>query len=169
MKSLRDEIRTYVRDTEDGFDFIASEANDFIRESRGFHRGAAAISLKQGDSSMAENKLADLSTEFAVRILKLTDSIKGHYSLANQLERSGTSIGANIREAKYAHGKADFVAKLQISLKECYETEYWLELAQKAEIVSEESVKSLLHDCGAIRRMLIASISTTKDNLNKTE
>ena len=61
---------------------------------------------------MTENKLADLSTEFAVNILKLTDSIKGHYSLANQLERSGTSIGANIREAKYAHGKADFVAKI---------------------------------------------------------
>ena len=69
---------------------------------------------------MAENKLADFSTEFAVQILKLTYSIKGHYSLANQLERSGTSIGANIREAKYAHGKADFIAKLQISLKECY-------------------------------------------------
>ncbi len=60
---------------------------------------------------MAENKLADLSTEFAVKILRLTDGIKGHYSLANQLERSGTSIGANIREAKYAHSKADFVAK----------------------------------------------------------
>ena len=60
---------------------------------------------------MGDNKLADLSTEFAVQILKLTDSIKGHYSLANQLERSGTSIGANIREAKYAHGKADFIAK----------------------------------------------------------
>lgn len=118
---------------------------------------------------MAENILADLSTEFAVRILKLTDSIKGHYSLSNQLERSGTSIGANIREAKYAHGKADFVAKLQISLKECYETEYWLEIALKAEIVSEESVKSLLHDSGAIRRMLIASINTTKGNLNKSE
>ena len=154
---------------EDGFDFIVSEANDFIRALPGFHRGAAAISLIQGDSSMADNKLADLSTKFAVRILKLTDSIKGHYSLANQLERSGTSIGANIREAKYAHGTADFIAKLQISLKECYETEYWLELAQKAEIVSEESVKLLLHDCGTIRRMLIASINTTKDNLNKSE
>jgi len=118
---------------------------------------------------MTENKLADLSTEFAVNILKLTDSIKGHYSLANQLERSGTSIGANIREAKYAHGKADFVAKLQISLKECYETEYWLELALKAGIVSEESVKALFHDCGTIRRMLIASVNTTKDNLNKSE
>ena len=84
---------------------------------------------------MADNKLADLSTEFAVQILKLTDSIKGHYSLANQLEQSGTSIGANIREAKYAHGKADFIAKLQIALKECYETEYWIEIAQKADIV----------------------------------
>ena len=113
---------------------------------------------------MSENKLADLSTEFAVQILKLTDSIKGHYSLANQLERSGTSIGANIREAKYAHGKADFIAKLQISLKECYETEYWLEIGHKAGIVSEESVKSLLHDCGSIRRMLISSINTSKGN-----
>jgi len=166
MKSLRDEIRTDVRDIKDGFNFIVSEANDFIRAARGFHRGIAAISLKQGDNSMAENKLADFSTEFAVRILKLTDGIKGHYSLANQLERSGTSIGANIREAKYAHGKADFIAKLQISLKECYETEYWLELAQKAGIISEEPVRSLLHDCGTIRRMLIASVNTTREHLN---
>ena len=113
---------------------------------------------------MAENKLADLSTEFAVQILKFTDNIKGHYSLANQLERSGTSIGANIREAKYAHGKADFVAKLQIALKECYETEYWIEIAQKADIVPEESVKALLHDCGSIRRILISSINTSKEN-----
>ena len=113
---------------------------------------------------MADNKLADLSTEFAVQILKLTDSIKGHYSLANQLERSGTSIGVNKREAKYAHDKPDFIAKLQIALKECYETEYWIEIAQKANIVSEESVKTLLHDCGAIRRMLISSINTSKEN-----
>ena len=80
---------------------------------------------------MAENKLADLSTEFAIQILKLTENIKGHYSLSNQLERSGTSIGANIREAKYAHSRPDFIAKLQIALKECYETEYWIEIAQK--------------------------------------
>ncbi len=113
---------------------------------------------------MAENKLADLSTEFAVKILKTTDEIKGHHSLANQLERSGTSIGANIREAKYAHSKPDFVAKLQIALKECYETEYWLEIAQRAEILSEETVSSLLHDSGSIRRMLISSINTAKAN-----
>ena len=113
---------------------------------------------------MAENKLADLSTDFAVKILKLTDGMKGHYSLVNQLERSGTSIGANIREAKYAHSRADFVAKLQISLKECYETEYWLELMQKADLLPEDIVKTHLHECGSIRRMLIASINTTKEN-----
>ena len=114
---------------------------------------------------MAENKLADLSMDFAVKILKMTDGIKGHYSLINQLERSATSIGANIREAKYAHSKADFVSKLQIALKECYETEYWLELMQKSEIFTDDIVKVLLHDCGAIRRMLISSINTTKQNM----
>ena len=114
---------------------------------------------------MSENKLADLSMDFAVRILNITNNLKGHYSLINQLERSATSIGANIREAKYAHSKADFVSKLQIALKECYETEYWLELMQKSDIFSDGIVKSLLHDCGAIRRMLISSINTTKSNM----
>ena len=113
---------------------------------------------------MAENKLADLSMDFAVKVLKMTDGIKGHYSLINQLERSATSIGANIREAKYAHSKADFISKLQIALKECYETEYWLELIQKSKIFTDDVLKSLLHDCGAIRRMLISSINTTKSN-----
>ena len=114
---------------------------------------------------MAENKLADLSMDFAVKILRLTDTIKGHHSLTNQLERSATSIGANIREAKYAHSKADFISKLQIALKECYETEYWLELLQKAEILADDNLKSFMHDCGAIRRMLISSINTTKTNM----
>ena len=113
---------------------------------------------------MSENKLADLSMDFAVEILKLCDNIKGHYSIVNQLERSATSIGANIREAKYAHSKPDFISKLQISLKECYETEYWLELMQKADLLPEETVKAYLHDCGSIRRMLIASINTVKGN-----
>ena len=113
--------------------------------------------------AVAENKLADLSTDFAVEILKLTDGVKGHYSLVNQLERSATSIGANIREAKYAHSKPDFVSKLQIALKECYETEYWLELMQKANLLPDDTVKGYLHDCGSIRRMLIASINTVKE------
>ena len=110
-----------------------------------------------------------MSTEFAVQILKLTDGMKGHYSLANQLERSGTSIGANIREAKYAHSRADFVSKLQIALKECYETEYWIEIAQRAGLVSNDAVKGILHDCGAIRRMLISSINTTKEKMASPE
>ena len=111
---------------------------------------------------MAENKHADMSTEFAVKILNVTDGIKGHYSLANQLERSGTSIGANIREAKYAHSKADFVAKLHIALKECYETEFWLELFVKSELASKEEVKVLYNQCGTIRRILVTSIKTAK-------
>ncbi len=113
---------------------------------------------------MAENKLADISTEFAIRILKLTENIKGHYSLSNQLERSGTSIGANIREAKYAHSRSDFISKLQIALKECYETEYWIDIALKASIISDDVAKGALHDCGSIRRMLISSINTAKEN-----
>ena len=114
---------------------------------------------------MAENKLANMSTEFAIQILKLTENIKGHYSLSNQLERSGTSIGANIHEANYAHGKPDFIAKLQIALKECYETEYWIEIAQKAGIITDDVSKNALHDCGSIRRILISSINTAKENL----
>ena len=116
---------------------------------------------------MAESKLRELSMDFAVKIIKLCETIKGYCSLVNQLERSATSIGANIREANYAHGKADFVSKLQIALKECYETEYWLELAQRAELISADSAKEILHECGSIRRILIASINTAKENTNK--
>ena len=114
---------------------------------------------------MAENKLADLSMDFAVKILKTTDGLKGHYSLVNQLERSASSIGANIREAKYAHSRPDFISKLQISLKECYETEYWLELMMRADLMQGDIAKALLHDCGVIRRMLISSVRTAKENL----
>lgn len=113
---------------------------------------------------MAESKLRDLSTDFAVKIIKMCESIKGHYSLVNQLERSATSIGANIREANYAHGKADFIAKLQIALKECYETEYWLELFFKAELIEHDVAKELYSQCGTVRRILIASINTAKEN-----
>lgn len=111
---------------------------------------------------MSENKLADLSMDFAVEILKMCDTIKGHHSIVNQLERSATSIGANIREAKYAHSKPDFISKLQISLKECYETEYWLELMQRAEITCD--ITALIHSCGVIRKILISSINTAKKN-----
>ena len=113
---------------------------------------------------MKENKLVDLSMEFAIKIIKLCETIKGHYSLINQLERSATSIGANIHEANYAHGKTDFIAKLQIALKECYETEYWLELFVKSDILNRETVLEIYNHCGTIRRILIASINTAKEN-----
>ncbi len=114
---------------------------------------------------MAESKLRNLSTDFAVDVIRMCEKIKGHYSLVNQLERSATSIGANIHEANYAHGKADFIAKLQIALKECYETEYWLELFVKSEILDKEIATGLYNRCGTVRRMLIASINTAKESI----
>lgn len=116
---------------------------------------------------MAESKLRNLSVDFAVKVIKLCETVKGHYSLTNQLERAATSIGANIHEANYAHGKADFAAKLQISLKECYETEYWLDLFVKAKFVNQEQIKELYNQCGTIRRILIASINTAKNHTEK--
>ena len=113
---------------------------------------------------MRENKLADLSMELAVKVMKLCDGIKGHYSVVNQLERSATSIGANIREANYAHGKADFIAKLQIALKESYETEYWMELFVRSELIDQETMRPLYQQCGTIRRILVTSINTAKGN-----
>ena len=77
---------------------------------------------------MSENLVLDLSMQFAIDIVNLCERLKGKNALVNQLLRSGTSVGANIHEANYASSKADFIAKLQIALKECSESEYWLEL-----------------------------------------
>ena len=122
------------------------------------------ILLLRRGNDMAESKLRDLSMDFSVEVLKMCDSINGHSSITNQLERSATSVGANIHEANYAQSKADFVAKLQIALKECYETEYWLELFVKSELLERENAKKIYNDCGTIRRMLISSINTAKEN-----
>ncbi len=116
---------------------------------------------------MAESKLRNLSVEFSVKIIKLCQTIKGHYSLTNQLERSGTSIGANIHETNYAHSKNDFISKLQIALKECYETEYWLELFVKSDLLDRNVAKEIYTECGTIRKMLISSINTAKQNMDK--
>ena len=114
---------------------------------------------------MAESKLRELSTDFAVKIIKLCETIKGHYSLVNQLERSATSIGANIHEANYAHGKPDFIAKLQIALKECYETEYWLDIMKRTGYLALNDYDSLYTQCSKIRKMLTTSITTAKQNI----
>ena len=113
---------------------------------------------------MRENKLIILSMDLAVALLDAVDTIKGHYSLVNQIERSVTSIGANIHESNYAQSRADFISKLQIALKETYETEYWLELFRRKALLDDATASSLLNQCGTIRRMLVASINTAKKN-----
>ena len=82
--------------------------------------------------------------------------------MANQLLRSATSIGANLHEAQYAQSKNDFISKLEISQKDCCETEYWLELLFETDYVNEEKYKKMKNECGAIRRMLISSLKTVK-------
>ena len=115
---------------------------------------------------MSESKLRTQSTDFAVSIIKLVKFLKENREsiISNQIGRSGTSIGANIREAQYAHGKADFIAKLQIALKEANETGYWLELLFKTNYISEEEFKTLDSECTSIRVMLISSINSAKNN-----
>ncbi|MGN0528759.1 MAG: four helix bundle protein [Eubacterium sp.] len=111
---------------------------------------------------MKDSKLITYSMDLSVKIVKLCNNLKGQSVLKNQLIRSATSIGANIREASYAQSKADFISKMQIALKECYETEYWLEIFVNAEILPNDKIKPFLDLCGTIRRMLIASINTAK-------
>ena len=115
----------------------------------------------------SSNKLVDLSVAFAVEILNLVKYLKEQREtiICNQIGRAGTSIGANIHEAQYAHGKADFVSKLQIALKEANETSYWLLLLGKTKILSSAEYDRLETLCREIRITLIASINTTKQNL----
>ena len=119
---------------------------------------------------MAESIMLDKAKDFAVEIInvcKIIKETKRESVLTNQLMRSGTSIGANIHESKYAHGTADFIAKMQIALKECYESEYWLELLNRTGYLCDEQYNSILNNCGQIRRMLISSINTVKDKNDK--
>ena len=117
---------------------------------------------------MRNDKLSTLSMDFAVSIINLVKCLKEKREsiISNQIGRSGTSIGANIREAQYAHGKADFIAKLQIALKEANETGYWLELLYKTDYINENEFKTLNSVCTNIRIMLISSINTAKKNMS---
>ena len=114
---------------------------------------------------MKENKLVDLSKQFAVDIINLCTEIKENRRsnvLLNQLLRSGTSIGANIHEANYAASKADFINKFQIALKECYESDYWLGLFKDTKMITEYEYYDMYEKCSKIRRLLIASVTTAK-------
>lgn len=113
---------------------------------------------------MADSPLMEKSKAFAldaIRVCKELRAAKCEGALINQFLRSSTSIGANIREAFYAHGKADFIAKLQIALKECSESEYWLELLIESGYYND---KAILDKCTEVKKILIASINTAKEN-----
>ena len=115
---------------------------------------------------MRNDKLSVQSMDFAVSIIQLVKELKQQREsiISNQIGRSGTSIGANIREAQYAHGRADFIAKMQIALKEANETGYWLELLSRTGYLSPEAYQKLEADCSKLRIMLISSINTAKKN-----
>ncbi len=113
---------------------------------------------------MEKNQLREDSIDFAIAVSDICDSIKGCSVFTNQLLRASSSIGANIHEAKYAQSRADFINKMEIALKESSESDYWLELIYRKNKMTEETYKSLKNTCGSIRRRLIASITTAKNN-----
>jgi four helix bundle protein len=119
---------------------------------------------------MKENAVKNKSLEFAVEIVNLYKLIveqKKEYVMTRQLLKSGTSIGANIREAEQAQSPADFVHKLSISLKEANETEYWLELLYITKFIEENSFKNINIKCDELKRLLTAIIKTSKDKIKK--
>ena len=104
---------------------------------------------------MQDNQLVTLSKEFAVEIIDVCEKIREErrfFSIVDQLLRSGTSIGANVHEANYASSKADFINKFQIALKECYETDYWLEIFHESHVISDEQYKKSSVHCSKIRK-----------------
>lgn len=116
---------------------------------------------------MSENKLLDLSFEFAVAVVQLVDGIttpKSSY-MADQLARAGTSVGANIHEAQYAQSRKDFISKLEIALKESNEAGYWLKLLLETKRIDIQAYQHTERLCGNVRRLLIASCKTAKEHI----
>ena len=113
---------------------------------------------------MAKNYLLIYSEQLATDIELLCQSIKASSNTLFQLRKSSSSVYANIREANYGQSKADMLSKFEIALKECSETEGWLQLLVNTQIIHEEIFKSHRNLCGRIRRMLIASCKTLKEN-----
>lgn len=124
--------------------------------------------LSGGMIMRKDNPLLDKSLLFAARIVKLHKYLtkqKRETIIAKQIIRSATSIGANANEAIYGTSKADFIAKLHISLKETAETEYWLRLLMLSEYITDKEGNSLLEDCLEIKRILVATLNTAKENM----
>ena len=115
---------------------------------------------------MAQSILIQSSLKFSAKIIKLQEYLnkqKKETIISKQIIRSATSIGANINEANYGSSKADFIAKMHIALKECAETEYWIRLLKEAEYVTDEKFNSLINECLSIKKMLIATLNTSKN------
>lgn len=115
-----------------------------------------------------DNIIVDKSKAFALRIIRLCQYLKNEeseYVLYKQLLRSGTSIGANVKEAIRGQSRADFYAKLNISLKEAIETEYWLELLHESEYIEEKAFNSIYADCQELIKLLVAITKTQKGEL----
>lgn len=111
---------------------------------------------------MTGKTIKELALELIVDVTNICDNIKGRSIFVNQLLRSCSSIGANAYEATYAQSPADFIHKLEISLKECYETNYWLEVLFNIKAIDVEQYKKLSNQSGIIRKKLISSITTAK-------
>ena len=123
------------------------------------------IKVYWGGGVINDGKLLAKSKAFAKEIVLAMRNIRNierEYVMTDQLLRSGTSIGANVYESTYAQGRLDFISKLEIALKECYESEYWLDLLFETNYLKEQTYRTLKNDCGAIRKMLISSCTTAK-------
>ena len=119
---------------------------------------------------MKDSELRTRAKAFALKVISVCDAVdskKGRSVLINQIIRSSTSIGANIHEANYAVSKADFINKFHIALKECVETEYRIEMLVGSNCITGAVSKELLNECGVIRRMLVKSVNTSKENQSK--
>ena len=119
---------------------------------------------------MKESIVMSKSFAFALKIVQIYKFLSGEkheYVLSKQVLRSGTAVGALIKEAEHAQSKADFINKMNIALKEANETEYWLMLLKESEYLNENQYKSLVEDCKEILRLLISIVKTTKQTLNK--
>jgi four helix bundle protein len=119
---------------------------------------------------MKRNVILDKSKLFALRIIKLykyLNEVKHEYILSKQVLRSGTSVGANAKEASFAQSKADLIAKLFIAQKECAETEYWLELLHESEYINNSEFEGIYEDCQELMRLLVASTKTLQGKNTK--
>jgi len=119
---------------------------------------------------MKKNVVKDNSYKFALRVIKMYQFLsedKREFVLSKQVLRSGTAIGALVREAEHAQSKADFISKMNIALKEANETEYWLMLLKDSDYIDEKSFESISQDCAEIIKLLISIVRTTKENYGR--